>query len=176
MKIKSVSHVGLTVSNFEASVKWYHDYFGFKLISEQVLEAELVEKLWPLYQVKNSSVRLGFLRAPKGQVVEIFEFSNQEPSELRPWNIPGPSHFTLDVKNVPKWHHKLKNELNFIIEPQETDGNHWVFLRDPDGNLIELIDLKLNYFIIRVLGGIAGTFMKRTNFKDYYKEPLNEVR
>jgi len=56
MKIKSVSHVGLTVSNFEASVKWYHDYFGFKLISEQVLEAELVEKLWPLYQVKNSSV------------------------------------------------------------------------------------------------------------------------
>jgi len=175
MKIKSVSHVGVTVSDFEKSVKWYHDYFGFKLISEQILDKDLVKKLWPLYQVENSSVRLGFLRAPKGHVIEIFEFSNKKNSRLHEWNIPGPSHFTLDVKNVPKWYKTHKNDMNFVIEPQITDGNHWVFLKDPDGNLVELIDLKMNYFIIRVLGGIAGSVMKNTNFKNYYKEQVNEL-
>lgn len=175
MKIKSISHIGVTVSDFEKAVKWYHDHFGFKLISEQTLEADLVKSLWPLYQVNDSSVRLGFLRAPKGQVIEIFEFSNQRPSELKPWNIPGPSHFTLDVKNVAKWYDTYQTTLNFVIKPQVTDGNHWVFLRDPDGNLIELIDLKMNYYIIRLLGGIAGTLMKKTNFKSYYKENLNEL-
>lgn len=175
MKIKSVSHVGVTVSDFEKSVKWYHDNFGFKLISEQGLDKELVKTLWSLYQVEDSSVRLGFLRAPKGHVIEIFEFSNKGNSRLHEWNIPGPSHFTLDVKNVPKWYKTHKQHMNFVIEPQITDGNHWVFLKDPDGNLIELIDLKMNYFIIRVLGGIAGSVMKKTNFKNYYKEQVNEL-
>lgn len=175
MKIKSVSHVGVTVTDFEKSVKWYHDHFGFKLISEQVLDKKLVKELWPLYQVEDSSVRLGFLRAPKGHVIEIFEFSNKKKGKLHEWNIPGPSHFTLDVKNVPKWYKTHKNNLNFVIEPQVTDGNHWVFLKDPDGNLIELIDLKMNYFIIRVLGGIAGSVMKRTNYKKYYKEQVHEL-
>lgn len=170
MKIKSVSHVGITVKEFDKAVKWYHDMFGFQLISEQILDEEMVHKLWPLYHVKDSRVKLGFLRAPKGQVVEIFEFSNQKEGTLHEWNKPGPSHFTLDVKDVPKWYEAYKDKIDFVIPPQVTDGNGWVFLKDPDGNLIELIDLKMNYFVIRILGGIAGHVMKRTKFKAYYKE------
>lgn len=169
MKIKSFSHVGLTVSNFESAVNWYHQNFGFVLISEKVLDKETVAKLWPLYQVADTTVRLGFLRAPKGQVLEIFEFGNQVKEPRQVWNAPGATHFTLDVSNVSKWVSQNRGKLNFIIEPQTTDGNDWVFLRDPDGNLIELIDLKMNYHVIRLLGGIAGAVMKKTNFKHYYK-------
>lgn len=170
MKVRSISHVGVTVTNFERAVAWYNKYFGFKLISEQILDKEVVSSLWPLYQVEDTTVRLGFLRAPKGQVVEIFEFSNQKEGRHHEWNKPGLSHFTLDVKNISRWYEEYKNDLDFVIEPQVTDGNHWVFLKDPDGNLIELIDLKMNYFIIRVLGGIAGSVMKRKKFKQYYEE------
>lgn len=169
MKIKSFSHVGLTVSNFENAVKFYSDTFGFKLISEQILGKEQVEKLYPLYKLHNTTVRLGFLRAPKGGVVEIFEFSPTLPAEHPVWNKPGPTHFTLDVRNVRKWYDTLiKKGIHFFSEPQETDGTDWVFLKDPDGNLVELIDLKINYPIIRLLGGLAGNVMAKTKFKKYY--------
>lgn len=175
MKIRSFSHVGLTVSNFEKSVKWYSDMFGLKLISEQILSEDVVKKLWPLYKIDKTTVRLGFLRAPKGGVVEIFEFSNKVTPEYTIWNKPGTTHFTLDVKNVDKWYINLKeNGVEFVIKPQVTDGTKWVFLKDPDGNLVELIDLKANYHIIRILGGLAGKFMAKGKFKDYYKETGNE--
>lgn len=171
MKIRSVSHIGVTVSDFEAAVRWYHTYFGFVLISEKRLGKEEVEALWPLYQVKDSHVRLGFLRAPKGQVIEIFEFSNKTSTTHEIWNAPSITHFTLDVKHLHKWVKAYEHHLNFLIKPQNTDGNEWVFLRDPDGNLIELIDLKMNYHVIRLIGGLAGAVMKKTQFKSYYAEP-----
>lgn len=169
MKIRSVSHLGLTVSNFEESVNWYNKYFGFKLIDEQTLSKKTVKELFPLYELEDNEVRLGFMRAPKGAVVELFEFKNKKEARHPEWNKPGPTHFTLDVKNVQKWYETYKNELNFIIEPQYTAGSYWIFLKDPDGNLVELMDLKMNYHIIKWLGGIAGSVMKATKFKTYYK-------
>lgn len=171
MKIRSVSHVGLTVSDFEKAVKWYSDTFGFKLISEQILNIDQVDKLYALYNLKNTAIRLGFLRGPKGGVIEIFEFTSPLEAEHVKWNKPGPTHITLDVKNINKWYSSLKNRgVEFFSEPQCTGGNDWVFLKDPDGNLIELIDLKLNYHIIRWLGGIAGTLMAKGKYNKYYLE------
>lgn len=170
MKIKSLSHVGLTVSNFEDAVKFYSETFGFKLISEQILEKEQVQELYNLYRLKDTKIRLGFLRAPKGGVVEIFEFNPSLPTEHTVWNKPGATHFTLDVKNVHKWYRVLKEKgVYFFSEPQTTDGTDWVFMKDPDGNLIELIDLKFNYTIIRLLGGLVGSIMSKHKFSKYYK-------
>lgn len=169
MKIRSLSHVGLTVSNFEKAVKWYHEHFGCWLISEQTLGKEQVNKLYELYGLRDTTIRLGFLRFPKGGVIEIFEFNPSLPSEKTLWNKPGPTHITLDVKNVHKWYNDLKDRgVYFFSEPQNTDGNQWVFLKDMDGNLIELIDLKLNYPAIRLFGALAGKQMAKTKFKNYY--------
>ncbi|MCT4597136.1 MAG: VOC family protein [Vallitalea sp.] len=169
MKIKSLSHVGLTVSNFESAVKFYSETFGFKLISEQLLDKDQVNELYNLYGLKDTKIRLGFLRAPKGGVIEIFEFYPSLQAKNTIWNKPGLTHFTLDVNNVNKWYRRLKEKgIYFYSEPQNTDGTDWVFMKDPDGNLIELIDLKINYTIIRILGGIAGSIMKKSKFKSYY--------
>lgn len=169
LKIRSLSHVGVTISNFEKSVKWYYEKFGFRLIDEQILPKEQVNGLYNLYGLKDATVRLGILRAPKGGVVEIFEFKPaQEKTELV-WNRPGITHLTLDVKNVNKWYKRLSGMgVKFYSPPQKTGVNEWVFLEDPDGNLIEMIDLKTNYFVIRILGGIAGWIMSKTKFKSYY--------
>lgn len=169
MKVKSLSHVGITVSDFKKSVQWYEKYFGFGLISESAFTEKTVKSLKDLYQTEHGTLKLGFLRMPKGGVVEVFEFSHQGEKVPLNWNRPGVTHFTLDVKNVKGWYEKYKNDINFMSAPQSTDGNDWVFLKDPDGNLIELIDLKFNYFLIRRLGAIAGYFMKKTQFKHYYE-------
>ncbi|MCT4544377.1 MAG: VOC family protein [Vallitalea sp.] len=170
MKIRSLSHVGLTVSNFENTVKFYSKTFGFKLISEQTLAKEQVNELYNLYKLKDTKVHFGFLRAPKGGVIEIFEFTPSLPSNHPVWNKPGATHFALDVHNVSKWYNSLiDRSITFLCNPQSTDGTDWVFMKDPDGNLIELIDLKMNYSIIRLLGGLAGNIMAKTKFKNYYK-------
>lgn len=171
MRIRSLSHVGITVSDFQKAVKWYYDMFGFRLISEDYFNNDKLEKLYPLYRLKGVCVHLGFLRAPKGGVVEIFEFSSLLPGQQVIWNTPGATHFTLDVKNVYKWYNRLKAKgVYFFSEPQHSNGADWVFLKDPDGNLIELIDLKVNYPIIRYLGGVAGNIMAKNKFKKYYSE------
>lgn len=169
MKIRSISHVGLTVSNFEKAVKWYDEMFGLKLITEKTMEKEQVESLYSLYKLTGTSLRLGFLRAPKGVVVEIFEFIPSLTAEHPIWNKPGPTHITFDVKAVNRWYNILKAKgVEFCSEPQSTDGTDWVFLKDPDGNLIELIDLKYNYLFNRLFGGIFAKYMTRTKYKNYY--------
>ena len=59
--------------------------------------------------------------------------------------------------------------VKFFSEPQKTGTVDWVFLSDPDGNLIEIIDLKGNFFAIKYLGGLVGALMKKTKFKKYYE-------
>lgn len=170
MKIRSLSHCGVTVTSFKAAVKWYYETFGLMLIDEQTLSREQADGLHNLYGVKNTKVRLGFLRAPKGGVLEIFEFTPSQPGIRTIWNKPGITHVTFDIKNVHKWYDKLsKKGVEFFSVPQKTGVTEWVFLKDPDGNLIELIDLKTNYFLIRVLGGIVGRIMAKGKFKKYYE-------
>ncbi|NTV91650.1 MAG: VOC family protein [Clostridiales bacterium] len=170
MKVRSLNHVGLTVGNFEKAVKWYYEMFGFRLVSEQFLEKEQTEKLYDLYQLHDTRIRLGFLRVPGGGVVEIFEFSPVLPSEKVCWNKPGPTHFTIDVKDVAGWYGTLgKKGVEFLSEPQSTDGADWVFMKDPDGNLIELIDLKANYFALKFLGSLVGKLMAGKKYKKYYE-------
>lgn len=169
MKIRSISHVGVTVSDFEKSVKWYYEMFGFRLLNEEILPKEQVKGLYNLYGLKDATIRLGFLRAPKGGVIELFEFSPAQAKSKIVWNKPGLTHLTLDIKNINKWYKNLsKRDVKFLSAPQKTGKVEWLFLQDPDENLIELIDLKSNYMVIRRLGGIVGKMMSNKKFKKYY--------
>lgn len=169
MKIKSFSHVGITVKDFKSAVGWYHRAFGFKLIDEQYIDEKKADELSELYGVKGTSIHLGFLRTPKGGVIEIFEFSNKSEKVKLNWSKPGVTHLTLNVNNVGQWHKVLSEKgIKFLCKPQYTGRIEWVFLEDLDGNLIELIDLKENRFIIKLIGGIVGTIMKKSKFKHYY--------
>jgi catechol 2,3-dioxygenase-like lactoylglutathione lyase family enzyme len=170
VRVKSLSHVGITVKNFDKAVKWYWDVFKMPLIAEDSMPAEKLDQMKTLYNLDGVGVRFGFLRAPGGCVVEIFEFTKTAEFD-HAWNRPGTTHFTLDVKNVKKWYKMLEDrgDVELLCEPQNTDGNEWFFFRDPDGNLIELIDLKFNYFAIRRLGKLLGFIMRKGMFKKYYK-------
>jgi len=170
MKPRSLSHVGLTVVDFGKAVKWYWEMFRFPLIAEEEMNEKEVEELYSLYNLKNTKRKLGFLRAPKGGVIEIFQFTPALPPEKVCWNRIGPNHLTIDVRNVKKWYKKLSEKgVKFLCDVQKSNGADWVFLEDPDGNMIELIDLKFNYYAIRYLGGIAAPIIRRLQFMHYYK-------
>jgi catechol 2,3-dioxygenase-like lactoylglutathione lyase family enzyme len=169
MRVKSLSHAGITVSNLESAIKWYWDVFRMPVVDVREFSSDYVEQMKDLYNLENCSLRLAMLLCPKGGAVEIFEFSKMEAVSHR-WNAPGVTHFTIDVSNVKGWHKKLstRDDVKILCPPQKTGANDWFFFRDPDGNLIELIDLKFNYFLMRRLGKLAGFLMRKGPFKSYY--------
>jgi catechol 2,3-dioxygenase-like lactoylglutathione lyase family enzyme len=112
---------------------------------------------------------MGFMRAPGGAVVELFEFAPAAKTAGPVWNAPGLTHLALDVAGVAAWTTRLKAEgLSFVTEPQRTEGVDWVFLRDPDGNLVELIDLGPKRPALRIVGGLLGSLKKRGDWAAYY--------
>ncbi len=175
MRIKSISHAGVTVTDFDRSVTWYHETFGFYLVSESRLGLKETARLEALYGVKNATLRFGFLRAPNGMVLEIFCFEPQAASRATAsWNAPGFTHIAFDVSHAERWKKLLESQgVVFVTDVNETDGTKWVFLKDPDGNLIELIDLGILRFVVKTLGGLVGRILKGKKFKEIYGSEKN---
>lgn len=171
MKAVGLNHIGVTVGDFQKAVSWYHHCFGCYLISQMELKEEKIKELETLYELENTSVKLGFLRLPGGGVIEIFQFIPQVEEVAKVWNAPGLTHFTMDVRNIDKWYKRLKNlGVNILCDPQRNNGVDWFFIKDPWGNRIELMDMHMNYRANKWFGGLLGVLLKRKSYATYYKE------
>ena len=168
-----LGHVGVTVSNFERSVQWYDRVFGLKLMNYLELTGDDLIPVQRLYHVEGlKMVKLGFMASRSGNLLEVFEFDPPLRTEEREtWNRPGYNHIAFHVSNVLGWVNRLRGEgVEFMNEPISAGGADWAFFRDPDGNLIELIDLHAARFGLGRLGALIGTVMKHTMMKDYYRK------
>lgn len=67
--------------------------------------------------------------------------------ELFPGGLEGPAaavgfkHLCFQVDDVDGWYSRLKDVAEFTAEPKNSAISHWLrlaFLKDPDGNMIEL--------------------------------------
>ncbi|MDO5627362.1 MAG: VOC family protein [Mobilicoccus sp.] len=162
-------HTGVTVRDFEAAVAWYHRHFGFLLVTEMLLDGEDSARLADLYGRPDLTVRLGFMRGRDGSILEVFEFDPPLPPAPVDWNRPGYTHVAMAVSDVPAWVRRLEGEgIEFLTPVQETAGAHWVFFRDPDGNLVELIDLHADRLLLRHAGGLVGRLQRWTTMRRYY--------
>lgn len=172
MKVKSFSHVGVTVSDFNRFVQFYWDVFGCPLVGVSETPPERVRSFFRVGEGHQAPrCRIGWIRVPGGATIEIFEFQPQLPPEVIPWNRVGQTHFSFDVRNVHKWHAYLKAKgVEIVSEPEQSPRGHWFFFaRDFDGNLIELIDLRHMYSVLRWLGPLGGWLFRRGMYKQYYE-------
>ena len=175
MKVSSLSHVALVVSNLEDAVSFYWDAFKFPLVFADEMDPELVKRL---YGLEGISIRYGMIRTPKGGGIEVFEYSQSLPSSDFRWEQVGQQHFALEVSNVSGWYDKLKDRVEFITPPEKNKaaGADLVYLKDFDGNVIELIDTKNKYHLNRWFGSLAGFFMQRTMFSKFYQSNEQKVK
>ena len=75
----------------------------------------------------------------------------------------------LRVKNSYKWHDYLvKKGVTIVSEVENEAGHTFFFVRDCDGNLIELIDLKYRYPALKYLGWLGGWLFRRGMYKKHY--------
>lgn len=172
MRARDFSHVGLTVSDFNTAVKFYWDVFGCPLVGVSDAPPERVRAFFGVGKdAPAPRCKIGWIRVPGNAVLEIFAFEPKQPPVEIPWNRIGLTHFSFNVRNTHKWHDYLVSKgVTIVSQPEQSPRGHWFFfVRDFDGNLIEMIDQRRMHYVIKWLGPLGGFLFRRGMYKKYYQ-------
>lgn len=131
-------HVGVTVSDLENAVAFYRDELGLDVVAEFSVGGEAFADA---VDVPGASADFAHLDA--GDVrLELVAYDPAGKSGEDPaLNRPGATHLGLSVSDVDAAYEGLSEGVETLSDPQTTDtGTRICFLRDPEGNLVELLD------------------------------------
>ena len=170
MKAQSFSHVGITVSDFNTAVKFYWDVFKCPLVGVSEAEPSRVQEFFGV-EGDFPTCKIGWIRIPGGSVLEIFEFQpSEKPTQVK-WNHVGLTHICFNVRGTTRWHdYLLKKGVECVSEPERSPRGHtFFFVKDPDGNLIEITDLKHMYYVLGWLGPLGGFLFRHGMYRRYYR-------
>jgi catechol 2,3-dioxygenase-like lactoylglutathione lyase family enzyme len=122
--------------------------------------------------------KIGWLRVRGGGVLEIFGFEPYHEAVEVPWSRVGLTHFCLNVRNTERWHRYLvKKGVEIVSQPERSPRGHmFFFVKDFDGNLIELTDLRYMYYVLDWLGPLGGWLFRRGMYKQYYETDRTVTR
>ncbi len=170
MRARSFSHVGLTVRDFNTTVKFYWEVFGCPLVGVSETPPDRIRSFFGV-EAPEPTLKIGWIRVPGGGVLEIFAFTPQRPAADVPWNRVGLTHFSLNVRNLQKWYDYLVEKgVEVVTRPERSPRGHsFFFAKDCDGNLIELMDLGYMYYVLGWLGPLGGWIFRRGMYKQYYR-------
>lgn len=140
-----LNHIGVTVSNLERSIEFY------TTLGIQQPPAEWVfpirgEWLSKLVREQGAHIRVAFLPIEDGVVLELLEYQTPQGTKenAKPNRDAGAMHIALNVDDVDEVYNRLKGQIEFNSEPQTVEmgpwaGNRVVYLNDPDGTPVELV-------------------------------------
>ncbi|MCY4729178.1 VOC family protein [Natronomonas gomsonensis] len=129
-------HVGLTVSNLDRAVAFYRDTLGLEVLSRFEVGGEAFATA---VDVDGASGTFAHLDAD-GVRIELVEYDPEGPASTSALNQPGACHVGFAVEDVDAFVAGLPDDIETVSEPRTTEsGTRLVFLRDPDGNRIELL-------------------------------------
>jgi lactoylglutathione lyase len=120
-------HIAFKVSDVERSVRWYGDAFGARKVFHAQQEGERPE--------------LMFLEFAKGQLVEFFTRGKNKVEQ--PPDPIGYLHFCLVVDDLDTALEHLAAMNVHPTRPPRAGRAHYriAFISDPDGNVIELMEI-----------------------------------
>jgi catechol 2,3-dioxygenase-like lactoylglutathione lyase family enzyme len=142
--IRGIHHTAISTADLERSVRFYRDLLGFEEIFTSGWErgADRADKITGL---ADSSARLVMLKAGNAYI-EIFQYSSPQAragDPNRPACDHGITHLCLDVRDIQAEYERLKTAgMAFHCPPQEMGGVSATYGRDPDGNIVELLEVK----------------------------------
>jgi lactoylglutathione lyase len=120
---KRIDHVAFTVKDREKSIRFYEEFFGFKLYYEHDVPAPVIEKI---VYLKLGDTVLELIHMPNGPTIQGFHFCLESDS------------FEEDYKRLKNAGIPIETEPHpaGAREPKEEGWRRVVFL-GPDGEQIE---------------------------------------
>jgi len=142
--IRGIHHTAISTADLERSVQFYRDVLGFEEVFTSGWEvgAETADKITGL---NDSSAKIVMLKAGNA-CIEIFQYSSPQPrpgDPNRPACDHGITHLCLDVSDIQAEYQRLKAAgMVFHCPPQTLGGVSATYGRDPDGNIVELLEIQ----------------------------------
>ena len=137
-----MSHIGICVSDWQRSLQFYHDVLGFRFVSELQVKGEPAETLLRLRDVE---LRAAYLER-EGVRIELLYYpspGHQGDGGPRPMNALGLTHLSLRVEDLDATLAEMRERDVRVLEETRIDNPELrakaVFVTDPDGTLIELV-------------------------------------
>jgi len=148
MSITGVHHTGIIVKNLDKSIYFYHDLLGLEFQNEPspwFSGPELEQGVG----VPGGSLRQVSLSAGGDAVVELIEYGNRPADNDTPiqQNYLGAMHVALRVDDAVATKAALEAKgVKFLSDVNVVDegvlsGWRWVYLYDPDGIVVEMVEV-----------------------------------
>ncbi len=152
-RIISGDHTGITVSNLERSLAFWRDILGFELSHTAHQTGEMAKEITG---VAGAELKLAVLRAPGGHKIELLEYlapPDRKRLALKPCDV-GSVHVALLVDDLDAvlesiaasgWKAAGKPQT---LKTGPNAGKRVVYVRDPDGTTIELMQSAEKPFMV----------------------------
>lgn len=136
-RLGPVHHVAFTVSDLDRSVAFY-SRFGFEVETK-------FESAGPAAEagtgVPNAHLTIAMLK--RGDLrLELIRYASSDATTAPPNNSVGAAHLCFEVHEIDRVCQEMRTDgLEFVSTPHFHDQQvYWVYLRDPDGIIIELLE------------------------------------
>ncbi|WP_311172909.1 VOC family protein [Halobellus ordinarius] len=133
----SAHHVGVTVSDLDRAVAFYRDVLGLDVRSRFSVGGEAFAT-----GVDIDGARADFAHLDAGGVrLELVAYDSTDATDAHSTlDEAGATHVALAVEDIESWYDGLPSDVETLSPPQTTEsGTTICFLRDPEGNLVEIL-------------------------------------
>lgn len=132
-----VNHVGLCVTDLEAATRFYTGVFGFTVRNELAVPDAFTVDLLAVEPPVGLTARY---LALDGFVLELlwFDRDGNDPRRARGFTEPGLTHLSFGVDDLDEACRLVTEHGGTVLDERTVPGAA-VMVRDPDGQLIELL-------------------------------------
>jgi lactoylglutathione lyase len=140
--IKNIRHSGIVVNDLEASLYFYKELLGLKVIKKMDESGSYIDHMLGLKAVKVTTVKMATC---DGHMIELLKYHSHESEQTaRRIYDTGLTHIAFEVDDLDSNYKRLKSQrVAFSSRPQlSPDGYAKVtFCRAPEGTFVELVEV-----------------------------------
>ncbi|MFP9191042.1 VOC family protein [Natrialbaceae archaeon A-CW1-1] len=133
-------HVGLTVADLESILPFYRNVLGLAVVDRFSVDGEAFSDA---VDVPGATGTFAHLETDDGDVrIELVEYDPAaDGGSADALNQSGAVHLGFAVSDLDTFYAGLPDDVETLSEPRTTaSGTSILFLRDPEGNLIEVLE------------------------------------